>query len=817
LSRQIQSKRNKQDRFSKRLGGLWLAPVRFLCVLALWAPIAAAVVGAFFLARLSDRIPDTPDLQSLRPSHASTITTRNGWRLAGSEGARELELFELEPTTIAAFLAAEDAEFFEHDAFNLKGIVRAGLANLRAGESVQGASTITQQLAKRFLSPEKTLRRKMTELLMARRIEATFSKPEILETYLNASYFGQRAWGISQASWTYFGKPATSLEVGEAALLAGILPAPSAFNPHVDEERAKRERDHVIRRMAVLGLLPREQAKAEIDKPLEIAPESDVQPERMPYAAATAIRTLGSHFDDAAWAEGGYQVVVPHSPVRQARARQSLRHSIEALDTRQGWRGALGRAVDADAVDPLLDDQDPAGDFVLARLVSVERDVAVLVTAGGEAELRLEDARWAAPSERERHYKRPAVLEDLREILAADDLITVRRTSEDGEQRWQLVQPPSYEGAFMAVDSPTGSVWASVGGYDADRSIFHRAEQGCRQPGSVFKPIVYSEALSQRLTAATMLSDLPKEFATGRGTVWQPKNADRDFKGFVTLADALAWSRNIPTVHLMDYLGHTSVVERAKELGVSSELDTTSSVALGASCVRPVEMAEVYAAFQRKGRVATVSSVGYIADNQGDVIVDREHFSVPDWSSAARLDRMANVEPAPKSGVSQQVAFIITRLLRRVVTSGTAHELPDEWQVAGKTGTTNKYDAWFVGFDGELTAVSWVGSDKNERALGDGEHGATAAMPVFEGVYADYADHADHVADEPVQRESPFWQQEPPDRVVLRRIDPATGLLSRSGEPGVEYPFIQGTAPTEFAPTRGTRQSEQLDSLIHDF
>jgi penicillin-binding protein 1A len=821
------------DRFSKRFGGLWVSPLRLLLVVAVWAPLAAAVVAAFFLARLSDHIPETPDLESLRPTYASSVTTRTGWRLAGSQASRPVELFDLQPETIAAFLAAEDAEFFEHEAFNPKSIIRAGLANLRAGDSVQGASTITQQLAKRFLSPEKTLRRKVTELLMARRIEANVSKPDILETYLNASYFGQRAWGISQASWTYFAKPAASLGVGEAALLAGILPAPSAFNPHADRNRAKRERDQVLRRMGELGLLSKQRVEAEVSKPIVIAAENDVQPERMPYAAASAIRRLERHFDDAAWSEGGYTVVVPHSPVRQARARRSLRRGIEALDARQGWRGRLGRAVDADSVDQRLESQDADADFVLARIERIEPNEVTMITVGGEQRLVLDDAQWAAPDERERHYKRPAKLEDFREIFEADDLITVRRIAvedpavedpavedpavedppSDPEQptRWQLVQSPSYEGAFMVIDSATGSLWASVGGFDADRSIFHRAEQGCRQPGSVFKPIVYSEALSQQLTPATMLSDLPQKFATGRGTVWQPKNADRDFKGFVMLADALAWSRNIPTVHLMDYLGHTSVIERAKKLGITSELDTTSSVALGASCVRPVEMARVFAAFQRRGKVAEVSSVGYIVDAQGDVLVDHDHFSVPDWSSAARLDRMAHVEPGPENGVSEQVAFIITRLLRRVVTSGTAHDLPNEWQVAGKTGTTNAYDGWFVGFDGDLTAVTWVGSDKNERALGRGEHGATVAMPVFEEFYGDY------LAEEPDSSGPGFWHQEPPERVILRDIDPQTGLRSRPGEPGVELPFIQGTAPTEFAPTRGTRQAEQVDSLIHDF
>ncbi|QDG52737.1 hypothetical protein FIV42_18920 [Persicimonas caeni] len=791
------------DRFSKRTGGLWLMPLRLLVVLAIWLPVLLAAGGGYYLAQLADEVPQTPDLERLVSSSPSAVETRTGWRLAGRRASRPIELYDLSPVTISAFLAAEDAEFFEHDAYNAKAIVRAFLANMREGDTVQGASTITQQLAKRFASREKTLRRKVKELLIARRLEATYSKTQLLETYLNTVYFGEGAFGISQASWTYFGKSASELEVAEAAVLAGLLPAPSRYNPVADPERAKSERDAVLRRMAELELLSEERARSEVARPVEVVSQRDVQPERMPYAASSALRALERHFDDKAWAEGGYTVVMSHSPVRQARARRSVRASVEALDRRQGWRGPLGRALDAEAVDSRLEQQPTNAAYVLARVVAVERERAMLRATGEKRiSLALGQAKWAAPAERDRHYKRPAELEDLRDILQPNDLVTVRR----GEDGWALVQPPSYEGAFVAIDSRTGGVWASVGGFDADQSIFHRAEQGCRQPGSVFKPIVYSEAISQGLTAATMLADLPKKFATGRGTIWQPKNADRDFKGYVILADALAWSRNIPTVHLMEYLGRMSVVARARKLGVRSELDTTSSVALGASCVRPVEMASVYAAFQRGGRIVDVSPVAHIRDRAGDVLVDREHFATPDWSTAARLDRLASVDKPASSGVSSEVAFIITRLLRRVVTAGTAHELPDEWQVAGKTGTTNEFDAWFVGFDGELTAASWIGSDKNERALGNGEHGATVAMPVFEGFYGDY------VVEAPA-----LWQLEPPERVVQHRIDARTGLRSRPGEPGVELPFIQGSAPTELAPTRGTRQAEQIDSLIHEF
>lgn len=813
------SKVTAKIRVSKRWGGYWLMPLRVLLVLLIWVPLVAWLVGIFALANLADGLPDSPDLATLYPPQPSQVVARDGWRLAGSPPGKAVEVVDLPPEVVAAFIAAEDAEFFEHRAFNLSAILRAALVDLRTGQATQGASTITQQVAKRFLSPEKTLRRKFNELLLARRIEATYRKSEILKVYLNSVFFGQGATGISQASWTYFNKPASQLEVGEAALLAGVLPAPSLMNPVTDPERARQNRDQVLGKMHRLGLLSDARHAEEIARPIGLAGYQNIQPQRMPYAAETGVRALDelvpkpSDAEDSAWASGGYRVVVAHQPRAQAHARQSLREALQAHDRRQGYRGALGRVTAPEKVDPLLAAQPPSADFLLGRVASVNATSATVMTAGGEQTLNLDDAQWAAPAALPRHYKRPARLRDLRTILTPDDLIFVRRQqgNADAPPKWLLVQEPEKEGAFIALDSRTGGLIASVGGMDADRSIFQRAEQACRQPGSVFKPIVYAEAINQGLTPATMLSDLPGASPSGRGgaageKIWQPTNADRDFRGYILLADALAQSRNIPTVHLMNHLGIGRVIARAKQLGVTSPIEPTVSAALGASCLRPVELAEVYAAFQRRGRTTKTSAVATIYDADGYPVIDRDDFATADWSSAARLARMATPNPSPQYGISAQIAYIVTHMLRRVATAGTAYKLPADWQVGAKTGTTNKYDGWFVGFDGELTAVAWVGSDANTRALGAGEHGATVAMPVFEGFYTHY-----------FTPEPTIWAQDAPARVVWHRIDPKTGLRAHEGEAGVDFPFIEGSAPTEFAPTRGTRQAENIDMLSQEF
>jgi penicillin-binding protein 1A len=690
-----------------------MAVVRLVLVVALWLPLPAGLLFGLQLLKFANELPDVPDIETLRPEHPTRVETIDGWYLGGSHYTRSVPFEELPTHVVAAFIAAEDENFFSHQALSFRGILRAALENYKIGRTVQGASTITQQVARQFLTTEKTYERKVKEILLARRLEATYSKVAILDVYLDSVFMGHTAYGVTQASWFYFGKSPVELDVGEAAVLAGVLPAPNHYSPVVDMEQAIRERARVLRRMRDIGALTTDEMNRWNDAEIVLTRDEEIEQERMPRAFQTGLR-FANALGDQMWESGGATIVVPHQVIRQARARDAVRQGVIALDRRQGWRGVPARSRDDAAVDERLDGQQ--GRFVLGRVEAVERDEATVVVGREVVKLALEDSRWAEPDSTRRHYKRPVELDEFAEILQPGDLVFV-----DRQGRPQLFQPPAYEGLITAVDTATGRLRAAVGGFDADLDEFDRVFQGCRQPGSVFKPVVYSEALSKGLTPATMLSDVPTEVATGRGDVWRPKNADRDFKGYVTLANALAWSRNIPTVNLMDHLGPSNVVARAKRLGVTeSKLDTTSSVSLGASCLRPYEVVQVFGAFQRSGRVMRVSPVSWWVDDQGAARDDALHFAVEDWRVAARLSRMARVAPLADRGISENVAYIMQQLLRRVVTSGTAHELPDEWMVAGKTGTTNEYDGWFVGFDGRQTVAAWIGSDKNERPLGRG-------------------------------------------------------------------------------------------------
>lgn len=809
---------------NRRWGGWWLAPVRLLIVLGLWMPVPATLVVAWQINRFAMSLPDVPDLDDLQPRFGSRVETMDGWYLGGSRATAAVPFEELPPHLVGAILAAEDENFFTHQAFSARAIARAALENYRLGRSVQGASTITQQVARQFLTREKSYERKVKELLLARRIEATYPKSRILAAYIGGVFWGHTAHGVTQASWQYFGKSPRDLDLGEAALLAGILPAPSRFSPFQDIEAARRERARVLRRMVSTGMISPEEAARYTETPIRLRADEELVKERMPRAYQTGLRfahTMG----ERAWPEGGMRIVVPHDPLRQALARRALRQAVVAIDHRRGWRGVPGRAKGE--VDEALRAQ-PPGRYALGRVVSVERREVEIVTRGGAQTLTLDTSDWAEPTATERHYKRPARLADFREILAPGDLVYVdfapSSRGRGGEKadpllddvaQWPphgspaLAQVPIFEGALVAMESQTGHLMAAVGGFDGDTDEYDRALQACRQPGSVFKPIVYAEGLSRGLTAATMVSDVPTEVSTGRGDVWRPRNADRDFKGYVTFAMALAWSRNIPTVNLMDHLGPRFVVDRAKKLGVTeSTLDTTSSVSLGASCMRPYEVAQVYGAFQRGGRTVRVAPVALWYDDQGAARDDAVHFAAAEWRTSARLARMGLVLPLPDRGVSENVAFIMTDLLRRVVTSGTAHDLPDEWLVAGKTGTTNEFDAWFVGFDERQTVAAWVGADKNRVPLGRGEHGATTALPAFAAYYAPFAR---------VDTDEDDYPAEPPPGVEYVAIDTTTGLLTPPGEWGVKYPFVVGTAPTEVSPTRGTKQAQRVDELIYEF
>ncbi len=773
--------------------------------------ICSIGAGWLFVQHSRSNLPPLPDLEDLRPDYGTRIQSQDGVYLGGEHAVEPVPYAELPPLLIAAFLAAEDEDFFQHDGYNIRSIMRAAFDNYRAGRSVQGASTITQQVAKHFIGDHRSLPRKFQELLLARELEVNYTKPEILSAYLGGIYFGQQSWGVTQAAYRYFDVPPGRLSVGQMATLAGVLPAPSVYNPVDNPQLALRERNRVLRRMHEVGILTKSEKEQLRQQPLEGPVPAPAPVSPVPEAVGTVLRSWEELGRGQPWEASSLEVITTHSAAHQARARKALREGIEAHDRRSGYRGAPARAVDVEAVDRAIDNSEYEADsseLVLARIIAVEDDGLLIRIPGGEATIEASRLSWIhgmhprteRPRTRGKRWS---------QYFEPDDVIFARRLPSDPDQNpedlsWSLWQWPDREGAVMVADHHSSEVLASVGAYDVGLSRFHRAEQSCRQPGSLFKTILYAEAFSRGVTPATLLSDVPTD-VDSRSGVWQPRNADHDFRGYITALDAFASSRNIATVNLASYVGIHALIERARRMGVQSLLDPTPSLALGASCTKLPEMLRVHAAIARGGLAFEEQNISHVRNISTGQIRDYGHFLQRDPALLPRIIRASAPIRSPDRVVSPPITALMHRALRDVVTRGTAHALPNEWPVSGKTGTSNDFDAWFAVFDPDIISTVWVGSDQNDRPFESGEHGGTVALPIFANYYTGMAPDIDQ------------WPPSPGPNAEIEtiRIDPATGLRARTGESGIEYPFMRNTAPRQYAPTSASRQLERFDSLVY--
>jgi penicillin-binding protein 1A len=763
-------------------------------------------------------------LLDYRPPVASIVLDRQG-QLIGQYFVQRRRLVQIEEVpehVINAFVASEDARFYEHGGVDLTAILRAAWVNLRHGRIEQGASTITQQLVKNVvLSNERTWSRKLREVMLALEVERRLSKEEILLTYLNEIYLGNGSYGIGDAAHSYFGKDVSKLNLAESALLAGLPQRPSAYSPIRHPEAAETRRQYVLDRMLSSGLItPEECGLARVQRPKV---QREVLGLKAPSHAAYFIEEVRRELVERVGAtrlyRGGFVIETTQDLDLQRAAYESMRSGLEDLDRRQGWRGpqrrvsnegwaaeleALAREGRWDGARELSDVADGETNWpglVLAAASDARgKEVAwVGLSPGTVVHVEVDPTTWG---------ERPAIEGPETRILHAGDVAEFRLGKVDGEVIAKLVQDPLVEGALLSVDVATGDVLAMVGGYDFDRSEFNRATQARRQPGSAFKPFVYAAAVESGYTQSSPVLDSPNfYYDEATQSTWSPRNYGRRFLGWLTLRHALTKSVNNATVHLASRVGIDHVVDMARRLGVHSEMRANLSLALGTSEVSLLELTRAYAVFPAGGKPVRTRFIRRVRDRDGKVLFEN-----------SSLDHgMAQIEAAASDGgieaegqaISPQVARVMTDLLHGTVadpgaTGGRARSLGRP--VAGKTGTTNgNRDAWFVGFSPEIATGVWVGFDR-PRSLGGRETGGRAALPIW----VDYMGEA--LADRP-EREFSM-----PEGVVFARVDPRTGHLASSHGRFAEWQaFVAGTEPVRTAWRKTAKRSARRELMLDSF
>jgi penicillin-binding protein 1A len=829
----------------------------------------AGVASLAYLALVAD-LPDLRNLEDYRPPLTSVVLDRSGRPIGEfyEERRRLVDLDELPPHVVQAFIAAEDKTFFEHSGVDYASIVRAAWTNLRAGGEIrQGASTITQQLVKSMLlSPERTLRRKLREMLLARRIEQRFAKQEILHLYLNQIYFGSGAYGVAEAARTYFGKDVREIDVGEAALIAALPKAPTRFSPYRNPTRAEERRRYVLARLREEGAIDvATEMRASANPPaLRRPPEYDDY-ELAAYFTEEVRRKLFETLGGERVLRGGLVIETTLDLELQRTAVAALRAGLEALDHRQGYRGPV-RRVEPGAVEEEIARLAEENQLVAASADAEEEDAEaaarsaaapaapptdrpllavvtrvderanlarVAFAPGLAAAVRVEDVAWARPFNTE---SAPWQIQKIATAFHVGDVVRLksyRPVAKEGEPepgtRWTLDQKPLVQGALLSLEIESGEVLALVGGYDFADSEFDRAVQAERQPGSSFKPFVYAAALGRGFTPTSILHDRPVVMEDGSGKTWRPQNYSRRFLGPITMREALARSVNNATIHLMRDVGVESVIEMARRLGVRALLEPNLSLALGSYPVTLLEITRAYGVFAKGGRPVEARFVRGAKDPGGALLLEALTLEPPSGAVAAGAasapDELGGLPPraagsAPPAGgapappadadgrvIPAAQAYLALDLMRAVIqhpqgTGAKARSLGRP--LAGKTGTTNSQaDAWFIGFSPDLATGVWVGFDSKE-VLGKGETGAKAALPIW----IDFMKVA--------LETRPERDFEVPEHIVFARIDPKSGLLAPPGSPdGYFQAFLEGSEPHESAELSADaaeqRRVERLD------
>jgi penicillin-binding protein 1A len=763
--------------------GYLASVVKWSLLIVVILMIAGAFAGAGVYYYLSKDLPKITSLTDYHPAIITTVFSDDNRKIGEFYKERRIvvPLSKLPLRLKQAFIAAEDARFYKHQGIDFFSIIRAFFKNLEAGTIVQGGSTITQQVTKSFfLTPERSYERKIKEAILAYRIDKTFTKEEILYLYLNQIYLGHGAHGVEAAAENYFGKHVEGLNLAECAILAGLPQAPSRYSPFHFPEKAKQRQIYVLNRMLAEGFITNIQATEAINVELDIKPRRNWYMEEVPIYTEHVRRYVEKKYGPEALYLGGLKIYTAVNIEMQKAARLEVSKGLRELDRRQGFRGpekniskeeieAFSREIAQEqALKPVS-----AGNLTKGVVISVDDKQGKAVVRMGDARgiISLESVSWARKPNPEVAYY-AAKVDRISRVIEVGDVISAIPLEQDAKSKaWELSleQIPEVQAALMCMEAETGLVKVMVGGRDFTQSQFNRATQSRRQPGSAFKPLIYAAAIDKGYTPATEIIDSPIVFTDkAQDFTWKPKNYGKKFYGPTLLREAMAKSRNVVTIKILQNIGIDYSIEYARKLGITSEISQDLSIALGSSGTSLLELLQSYSVFANLGNMVEPTFVTKIEDRDGNILEE--------------------MNPTRTQVIEPSTAYLMTSLLEGVVREGTGHRLKALGRpVAGKTGTTNNlFDAWFMGYTPRYITGVWVGFDE-EKSLGKGETGSRAASPIWLGFM------------QRILEGKPVRVFQVPEGVVFAKIDAETGLLPIPESKKTLFEcFKEGTVPTEY-------------------
>lgn len=808
--------------------------LRIVLFIALGSVAAVALTGVGLFAWLNPNLPSVESLKDARFQVPLRVYTDDGLLIAefGDKKRTPIRYQDLPPLLIKALLAAEDDRFFEHPGVDYQGLLRAAVNLIATGEKSQGGSTITMQVARNFfLTREKTYLRKLNEILLALKIDRELSKEEILELYLNEIYFGNRAYGVAAAAQVYYGKHLAELTLPEIATIVGLPKAPSRYNPIADEHRSTLRRNYVLGRMHSLGHITDQQFEEARAAPETAAVHNLAIEVEAPYVAEMVRQEMVARFGEENAYNAGYVVYTTLSTRHQEAATRALRGALRDYDQRHGYRGPVQALADYAGLSleqrlERLRTIPAAGMLQAALVVDAQDDaLSILLQSGETVQISLEQLAWARPYINEGMTgPKPKAAQ---EVARPGDVIVV--TPNNTENTWSLAQIPAVSGALVALDANSGAVRALVGGWDFFQSTYNRAIQAQRQPGSSFKPFIYAAALDKGYTPASIVNDAPVVFEDpALEAEWRPENFSGEFFGPTRLREALVHSRNLASIRLLQAIGLNYAVKYATRFGFDPKrIPRNLSLALGSGSVTPLELARASSVLANGGFLVTPYHIARVLDAQGGTVFEANpevvcrqceektpaapteqneggttqaapESVVAAGTGATDESTPSGAEPTPRIAprvIAAQTAYLVNSMMTDVIRRGTGRKALSLGRndLAGKTGTTNdQRDAWFVGFNSDLVAVTWVGFD-DPKPLGPRETGGSAALPMWIDFMAAALDG------------SPEHALERPTGLVTVRIDPETGLLATTNTTNA----IFETFPADQVPVRRATAAAQ--------